>query len=541
MDALPRDDARSYSVPLAIRRHLIWVIVVTLVVAALAAFYAHSTAKTYTASATVLPQPSIGNPLSPDTVTSSGTQLTVALQTEAGLADTSAVSAMASTALHRQVPGPHDSVAVTVPANTQLIRISYTSPTAAGARDGAQAFATAYLATRQQRAVAVQSATLSSLQQQAKATARSLTTASRASVLNPGASSTAAQLVRLYSTRLTSISDAMSTAQSSGTAPGKVVTAATLPTTASGLGATTIIVVGIIVGLVLGLLLALWLEWRSDLVHSSTENDIGGTPFLAKLPREANRPPPLISDREPDDILHEAYRRLRAGVVATTEPPRVLSISPVSAEDSSTGVAVNLAIALSQAGFGVTVVAGDPGDRGVEELLNRSASPGLADVITQQAKLDDCVQAVAGIGLVGGGSQPENARELYAGPRLKETFATLKTRADFVIVSTAATSSADADAVTTACDGVLIVVGDGHTTHAQAATALDRFSRLEVVCIGAVSVPRSRRDDRRRAPSSVVSTPPDTPAQPTEKPATETGARQPEAAANVLGRLRGRD
>ncbi|MGI8576925.1 MAG: Wzz/FepE/Etk N-terminal domain-containing protein [Nocardioidaceae bacterium] len=504
-DAPPRDDGRALSVTSAVRRHIVWIIVITVVAGLAAIGYAHSAKHPYTATAMLLPNPAIGNPLAPDTSASNGTQLTVAMQTEAGLVDTPAVSALASKSLGKPVPGPRDQVSATVPGNTQLIQVTYTSPTAAGARDGAQAFAKAFLQYRRYRAVTAQAATLSSLQQQARVTAASLQAASRDTVLNPNPTSIAAQQVQLFTARLSTLNDAISTAQAAGTAPGLVVTAATLPRSPSGLSPLIIVVVGVVLGLIIGLVVALWLESRSDLVHSAGEVDVGDTPFLAKLPQAVHRKPLLIADRDPDDEVFEGYRRLRAGLIATTDPPQVLSISGVSADQSSAQVAANLGLALSQAGLRVTVVAADPRDRGVEELLSRPAAPGLADVITGRDGLDDCVQRVHGISLVGGGSHPEKARELYAGPRLKATISTLKQQADYVIVSAASTSSADGDAVAAACDGVLIVVSDGHTTHAEAQSALDRFSRLGVVAVGAVSVPRIRRGGRRLLPTFNVS------------------------------------
>ena len=107
-----------------------------------------------------------------------------------------------------------------------------------------------------------------------------------------------------------------------------------------------------------------------------------------------------------------------------------------------------------------------------------------------RAELEDCIQVTHGLDVVSSGSDPAAAREMYAGPRLRALMVALRERTDYVLVASASTSSSDADAIALASDGVLIVVTDGVTTHAQTSTALVRFERLDVMTLGAVSVPR---------------------------------------------------
>lgn len=471
----------------AVRRHLVLVIVLTLVVLAGAAAYAYSRPARYTSTVTLLPRPATGNPLAPDTAAASGAQLTVAMLTEAGLVDTPAVAARASKSLGVSVPRRSDKITAAVPPNTQIIKITYVSGTAQHAEEGAQAFAVAFLAYRKGVTVAAQQELLTSLDGQVAATTDDLRKATKAAAVL-GGNSFASQQVLLYSNRLADLRDSISSAEALSTDPGVVVSAASKPKAPVGVSPLVITVGGGILGLVLALVLVARLEWRRDVVDSTTDYDVCGVPLLAKL-SSGSRQRSLITDADPDAVSQEVYRRMRAGFIAIAGPPKVIAVSCVSGEESSGDVAVNLAISLALAGFRVTVVAADPYDRTPEVILGASPSPGLAEVVAGTATLAEAVQQCHQVDFLAGGRAADAVRELLAGPALAAVVDELRNTADYVIVASARTASSDADAVALACDGVIIIVNDGFTTHAQTTEALDRYQRLEVSAIGAVSIP----------------------------------------------------
>lgn len=485
--AIRRESNRGY-LSRSVRRHILLVLVVALLGLAGAAGYVHTKAVHYTATATLLPRPLLGNPLGPDISASSGTQLTVAMQTEAGLVDTPGVAARATTSLGITVPRPHDTVSATVPPNTQIITIAYRSATARQAQQGAQAFAEAFLSYREGVSLAAQRQTLSSLGKQRTLAQAELRTASLELPLNADPRSFAAQRVLLYSNQLATLQNKISSTQALSTSPGIVVASASLPKSADGLRPSVLMVVGALLGLFLGLLLAVVIERRRGVVGAAMESDVSGLPILARLPSIAADASGLVNDHEPVDALPEAYRRMRAGLIAVSGTSKVFSISCVSPETPSGPVAVNLGICLSQAGFRATVVA--CADRSCETLLGAAASPGLAEVLIGEVDLKDSVQAVHGITFLSVGREAATARELYAGPSLKATMTMLRSEADFILLASASTSTADADSVALACDGVVIGVTEGVTSHVEVAEALDRYVDLQVTIVGVVSLPQ---------------------------------------------------
>lgn len=492
------DDVQLHLVRRSIGRHPIVVALFTILIGSAAAAYAYTMPTEYTASATILPNPSPGNPLTPDSSASSGAQLTVAMQTEAGLVDTPAVAKLASESLDEAVPQESDRIGVTVPDNTQIIEISYTASTAEVARARAQAFAEAYLEYRKNQAEHEKEQSLSTLKKQAKAASDGLAEATRESDSETasGSRDLATQQVQLYADRLATLNDSISTAKSLRTNPGSVVTAASLPSSTDGLNPTLIVLAGSLLGVAAGLLLALWMEWRKDVVRPSTELEVLGTPVYAHIPRQPARSAPLISGRASDDDVHEAYRRLRAGVTASAQPPQLISVTCVSPNQSSSTIAANLGLSLSHAGYRVMFVAADPQDPKVDDLFGIGRGPGLTDLMTRRSDLADCVSRVDGIQVMPCGTDAETAPELFAGPRLAVAMSELRSRYDYVILAAADTTTAIGDAIASVTDCVLVVLSDEHTTHAETELALNRFRQLDVAVVGAIAAPHARSETR---------------------------------------------
>jgi Mrp family chromosome partitioning ATPase len=466
--------------------------IVTIVIAALAFAGAHKIKPSYSATATVLVQPVPGQPLAPGSATVTGAQLTVAMQTEAGLVNIPAVAKLAGAASHTTLPAPADHIGASVPSGTQIIAIKYTAPTAARARDGANAFAAAYLLYRGTSAETVKTATLATLSAQAKTTDADLKKATTAALASTDPRSYPAQQVQLDAARLATLNDNISTQTAVSTNPGSVLTAAPLPKKPAGISKTVILAAGIIFGLIFGLLLAIWREWRDDRIHAGSEDEVRNAPVLTRLPVGGSQPV-LISQGDGWDVLYESYRRLRLAIVASGPTPRVVAVSSISGHLPSAVVTANLGIALQSAGFRTTIVAADLETPVLEELLDVPVSPGLAEIFLAGDDLTAGVISPSGLRVIPRGENAAAARELYAGSRFEFLVAGLRDEADYVLISSPPASTADGDAVAAAADGVVLLVADQRTTHAEVSTVLHRYGRLGVKVLGVVAVPRPTR------------------------------------------------
>lgn len=112
-----------------IRYHLGLIVVSVGLALGLAGLYVSNQASSYTATATVLLSPAPGNPLTAETASSSGVQMTVALETETQLVRTAAVYDLVATKLGRPVPDRGEHLEASVPSNTQMLKIAFTSTT----------------------------------------------------------------------------------------------------------------------------------------------------------------------------------------------------------------------------------------------------------------------------------------------------------------------------------------------------------------------------------------------------------------------------
>jgi LCP family protein required for cell wall assembly len=133
-----------------------------------------------------------------------------------------------------------------------------------------------------------------------------------------------------------------------------------------------------------GLVTALsWLVWWRYASGARIAEEFAAPP-LGIVPRWDGGPAPTISD--PDSEVAEAYRGAVERLEATTSGQVILVMAAAPGQGSTT-VAMNLAIAATQAGRRVILVDGDPSRRGLSRFGHTGATPGLIDVAAGRATL----------------------------------------------------------------------------------------------------------------------------------------------------------
>ncbi|OLT16601.1 hypothetical protein BJF80_04360 [Serinicoccus sp. CUA-874] len=447
-------------------------------VVGLAAGYAATQESSYTARSVVLLKPVPGSPLSPEVATTSGTQNTIAMQTEARTVTTPAVAALASEDAGRPLRDEDGELAVRVLDATQTLEIAYTSDTPENARSGAQAFADSFLAYRGTAATELQESRIEGLTSQAESAQQSLRDAA------DGVGGFAQQQVQLFTDRLAQLNANLSAEQVVSTDPGTVLNPAEEPTAPDGVPSWLLLALAAVVGAVLAVLAALLREWRQDVVRSEEDFSVSGLPVFASIPRVRHK-----HDEEGLAHVREAFRQLRAGVVANCARPHVLVVSGVGKNPRSL-VVPNLGISLADAGYSVLVVDADAYADGLHTALGVEGRPGLSDILGRNELFYDAVRSVHGIDVLPIGHDPAGIRDLQGGPALRELVDRVRSDYDYVIFNAAPSGTADSDAAMSAAESVLLVVVDGQTTRAQIEAALDRQRHLGIVAAGLVNVRR---------------------------------------------------
>ncbi len=500
MESLPRDDVRLHLVADALRRQLVLILVITIAVAGAIAAYALTRPKAYVATARVLVRPLPGNPLGPN-VAANGQQLTVAMETEAGIVSSPGVTQLVSDKLRIQVAAGTTAVKASVPSNTEIVLITYRASSATVAMNGAQAFAESFLSYRSSQANSTQNRQLDSLQTQLKAAAEGLKKATTAAASSKPPADAAAQ-VQLYTNRLATLQDSIGNLQVSDTDSGTVVTPASLPKKPAGLSPLLLIVAGAMIGLAGAITLAIWRERRDDRVRAVSETAIEDLPVLAQLPPLTAYAARTLADAGAGDALYDAYRRGRAGVIALSARPSTLVVSAATPREPVDEIAVNLALSLTSAGYRVTLVDGTLGQGDVAAVLGVPAGAGLSDALLDDDTARPDLIETKGLRLLRSGTRPEDGREFFASSRLGTLMAHLSLESDYVIVAAPSAATNDGNAVATFADSVLLVIADKHTTHREVADIVQRSRRLGVSLLGifAITAPSGRRFRRAKAP-----------------------------------------
>lgn len=493
-DLPARKPAASRGLPrvgVSVRHHVPIIAASVILALNLAAFYVATLAPSYTSSAIVLLSPAPGNPLTAETASSSGVQLTIAMETEEQLVSTAAVRSAVSESLGREIPAEGERLQVTVRPNTQMLEIAFTSDTPEKAMGGAEAFALGYLDYREDQAQSIQDDRVTALQNQMAEADASLRRAVEEAAQSD-TSSYASQEVQLYTSRLAQLTTALSTTQSVSTAPGSVLDPPQLPESANEVPPWLVFVAAAFGGLVLGVLLAMLREWRRGLVRGGEPADLGVPVFADVVAGKAGK---LAADE--GGATHEAYRRLRAAVIANAPRPHVLAVSPIGDDDSL--VAADLAVVLAEAKLSVLLVGTDPEGR-TARALGLAQRPGVAEVVGGDADAASLITRAHGVSVLTPGLASADVRDLAATPAFRHLIDQMRPRFDYVVLESVPSAG---DEILLVADSVLLVLTQDRTIRAQVTATLERFDQLGARALGAVRV---RRAARSAPPATVAPT-----------------------------------
>jgi polysaccharide biosynthesis transport protein len=465
------------------------------------------------ATATVLISPLDGNPYSPD---GRGDDLTN-LQSEAELVRADAVQQVVRQKLRT---ADRSRVSVTVPPNTQVLLITYTGSSATAARDGAQAFANGYLTYRAQRAQSVLTDRTNKLREQEKKVQQELTNATKRLASAPlTQKSFLRQRITAYNNQIGVIDEQSNDIAATPLNAGSVITPAQPPS--GSLTARTAMFggAGLAVGLFAGLLAALALERSDRRLRDVRTVERLGVPVLSTVSSAGG----LVLVTAPKSRAGEAYRRLRAAVVASVqERPVTLLVTSATPAASATLTSSNLAVALAHAGSATIMVDASFSETSPSALFGLGQSKGLSDVLmrgTDPTQL--LVHADSQLRLLPRGPGAGAAAERFSGPRMRETVRLLRDKAEYILINAPSVHDANAQALCTLADAVLIVVTLGQTTRADIEQAYTEADRAGAIVIGTVV------EDSRVRRTSTRDTGPRAGSHRGD-PSTGTGGQQPE-------------
>lgn len=479
----------------AVRRH--WGIVLACVLAFIALGVAGASLQpvSYASVSTLLINPVVGAPFSPET---RGAQ--VNLETEARLVGTPAIAALVEQRLGRDADTLRSNVSAAVPTSTQLLEITYTSSSAERAREGAQAYAESFLQYRAERAAEVAQRELeviagqrTDLEQQLTEAMELLAAVDEEDEAGPGEQSFFNDRVTSLNEQLAALDAAARELAESDSDPGQIVTPATEPQRAGVVTGGLVVAAAAAAGLLLGLVLAVARERFDDRIRELGQLTAMGVRVLAHLPVRPPDGEEPVTLSDPDGTASEVYRRLRTAVV-TASPQGVTSlvIADLSRGGSAAAPAANLAVVLARMGEEVVVVdAESTAAVSTSEVLGVDTTRGLSDVLLHGVPPGEVLQPTSldRLYVLAGGPAREAASDRFLGVEMRDTLLALRKRARWLVIAASDALSADGEALAASTDAFVLVVELGRSTFTELEAALSELERLGVSLLGIIATP----------------------------------------------------
>ncbi len=200
--------------------------------------------------------------------------------------------------------------------------------------------------------------------------------------------------------------------------------------------------------------------------------------------------PALVAAIAPHSAPAEQYRAVRARLAQCDDPGQLRSIVVTSpaAGDGKSITAANLALTMAQElQHNVLLIDADLRGSTVHELFGVERGPGLADVLTGAATLDDALVYLPDhrLTLLPAGETPAFPAEMLGSAGMRRLLDTLRNRFDRIVLDApAAAPLSDTPTLGTVADGVLMVVRAGISKRPaldEALTAFDGDKVLGVV------------------------------------------------------------
>lgn len=239
------------------------------------------------------------------------------------------------------------------------------------------------------------------------------------------------------------------------------------------------LLVGALAGLLLGVGFALLRHNLDTRVREVRDIEgVSDRPVLAKLPARKNPSrQTLFIDTDPFGPHAEAVRRLRTNLmfVDVTTRQHSFVITSASPAEGKTTTAINLAMAMADAGTRVLLVDADLRNPSVATTMGMEGAVGLTTVLLGRAGLEDMAQqwGSSELWVLPAGEIPPNPSELLGSEAMRDLFAEMMNTYEFVLFDTPPVLPVtDALVVEKLTGGTLMVVAANRTRKRHLVEAL---------------------------------------------------------------------
>lgn len=488
----PRFGSRGAALTGQLRRRLALLLALVVTGAGLGVAVGLMQARTVTAEARILISPLDGNAFSPES------DDLINLETEAQLVRSDTVARAVAASADVPEDGLLSNLSVSVLPNTQVLSLTYSAGSRAGAEQLAQTFADEFLDYRSQRAERVVDSRSDRIQTQIDTQNDNLTDlvselddtddGSRARVLREQISGINSQIGQLR-TQLDEV-------RTGADDPGEVTTPAFVssPSPIVLIGAAG--VAGGILGLMAALALVIVRVRSENRVHLTDDVEAVGLELLGDVQETEldTLVRNLVEDRE-EGVVVGSLRALRAAVFSRERrrPVRILMGSSVPGE-TGPRAAVALAYAAAASGYRTVLVDATSDGRTVTRALGLAGRRGLTDVMRGEMSLDDgLVRLTEHLQVLPCGAIDPRNDDRLSGPLVTTVFERLSDVADIAVVSTGPLLEARSQALALVNDTCLVEAVQGVSSIDELVEISNDLDPVHVLGVVFVRPARSRR------------------------------------------------
>jgi polysaccharide biosynthesis transport protein len=304
----------------------------------------------------------------------------------------------------------------------------------------------------------------------------------------------AARIANAVAAQLAKSVDEISPAKA-GAAPVKlsVSSPAEVPTTASTPNIPLMLGIGFAGGLALALIVAILRNVLDTRIRRPEDAQaVTDRPVLGGIAHSnAVKKNPLVMRSEPTGRLAEEFRTLRTNLqfLDIDRASRTMVISSSTEGEGKTTTAVNLSLAIADAGSDVLIIDADLRRPRLADVLRIDGGVGLTDVLIDRVRIDDALQEWGDgrITVLPAGAIPPNPSELLQSEAMEQLLRTLQGRFSTILLDAPPLLPvSDAAILSHRASGTIMVCAARHTTKSQLADAVDKVQRVGGRVLGVV-------------------------------------------------------
>ena len=256
-------------------------------------------------------------------------------------------------------------------------------------------------------------------------------------------------------------------------------------------------ILGLALGLVFGVGAAFARDHLDDTLRDKAtleaESKLPTLGVIPRLPGKKRKPRiEVVTLSAHTSTAAEAYRTLRTSVkfLSVENKAQVFQITSAAAAEGKTLTAMNLAVALTQAGDHTIVVGCDLRRPRIDVLAQAHDGPGLTSVLVGDAELHEAIEhyrELEGLDLLRTGPLPPDPSGMLASGRARALLEALRCTYDAIILDCPPVLPVSDSLILAAhSDAILLVVSEGETSRRSLGRALELLRQVNAPLRGTV-------------------------------------------------------